>query len=115
MSPGGRLRHGPAGGHAHEREDDESRRGLSKKPFWTRPLHAKAVVTTQPGINKSQMAGQCCLGHIPYMGGINYSGNLVKHALVKWLVSSEVYYSKLYQLNVINTELLCAKCYVWGV
>ena len=50
-----------------------------------------------------------CLLRSPSKGGLNYGGNLVKHALVKRLVSSEVYCSKLYQLNVINMELLEAK------
>ena len=104
MAPGGRRRRGEAVGHAHEREDDERRRGPSKKSIWTRPLHAKAVVTTQTGIKRSQMAGQCCLVVSPLKGGFNCGGSLVKTAVVKRLVSSEVYWG-----------LLCVKCYVWGV
>ena len=45
----------------------------------------------------------------------NYGGKLVKEATVKRLVSSEVYCSKLYQLNVVNRELLETKEVVWGV
>ena len=39
----------------------------------------------------------------------------MKTARVKKLVSSEVYCSKLYQLNVVNRELLETKEVVWGV
>ena len=69
----------------------------------------------QTSIKKSQMAGKCCLVISPSKGGFNYGGSLVKAVMVKRLVSSEVYCSKLYQLNVINRELLCVNCYVWDV
>ena len=42
-------------------------------------------------------------------GGFNCGGSLVKTATVKRLVSSKVYCSKLYQLNVINRDMLWAK------
>ena len=78
MAPGERRQLGEHAGQGHAREDDERGRGPSKKLFWTRPLHAKAVVTTKTGIKKSQIAGQCCLVVIPSKGGFNCGGNLVK-------------------------------------
>ena len=93
--PEKRQRRGEATGHAHAREDDERRRGPSKKQFFARQLHAKVVVTAQTGINKSQMAGKCCLVVSPPKGGFNCDGCLVKTIAVKWESPSEVYCSKL--------------------
>ena len=113
--PGGRRRRGKTLGHAHAREADERRSCRRTNGHWTRSWHAKMVVTACTGAHSATSDAKPCLGVSPSWVGCNYGGNLVKQATVKRLVSSEVYCYKLYQLNVINRELLCLKCYAWGV
>ena len=73
------------------------------------------MVTTDSTRSGGFTEVKSCLSRSPSKGGLNYGGNVVKKALIKKLVSSEVYCSKLHQLNVVNKERLRAKQDVWDV
>ena len=90
-APAERRRRGEAVGQAHERDGDERRRGRSYKTPWTRPMPAerahcmpKLVITACTGAHNATLPAKQCLGVCPSWGGLNYGGNLVKKALVKY-------------------------------
>ena len=83
--------------------------------FWTRTLHAKAVVTACRGAHSGTRPAKQCLGACPSWGGCNCGGSLVKSDMVKWQLTPEVYCSKLDRVLLLNRDVIGSNGVVWEV